>query len=246
MAEEVRQVRLNLQGEVMSDDWADLYRHFGFAGVYCPGDVRSAIDGLEDGEELVLEINSVGGEVYAANEIYSLILGCSNPTRAEIQSLAASAASYLVMGCDRVDISRPAQMMIHRAAMDSCGNSEDHRWAADQLDVTDESILDTYCAKAGEEHREELRAMMEAETYLSARQAVELGLCDGILGEKPEEEDAPEAVLVASVAANTRRAMRCLPDIRELQRRRAAELEAADWQRQARLELERARFGRLD
>lgn len=234
-------MRLQLNGEVLCNDWAELYRCYGFeTGYYCPGDIRAAIDGLEDGEELVLEVNSIGGDVDAAAEIYAVLQTCGHPTRAEIQSLAASAASYLVLACDRVEIARPAQMMIHLASWDVTGNKHDHEWAAQQLDATDNSILACYLAKSGgKASREELRALMEAETYLTAEQCVSMGLADGILGD-PETDEAGEPVaLVASVTGNLRRALRTLPDIRELMARR--DRETGDWQRRARLALEQAR-----
>lgn len=235
----VMTMRLQLNGEVMSNDWADLYRYFGFdTGFYCPGDIRAAIDGLEDGEELVLEVNSVGGDVDAAAEIYSVLQGCDHPTRAEVQSLAASAASYLILACDRVEIARPAQMMIHLASLDIGGNKHDHQWAAQALDATDNSILDTYLARTGDRaSREELTSLMEGETYLTAEQCVAMGLADGILGDRETDEAGEPVAVVASVTGNLRRALRVLPDIRELKARKDRE----DWQRRARLELERAR-----
>ena len=230
-------MKLNLKGELINDEWAEVYRYFGFTtGFYCPGDVRAALDVLADGEELVLLINSVGGDVFAANEIYAMLQADSHPIRAEIQSLAASAASYFPLACDRVDIALPAQMMIHCAGWDMGGNKTDHRWAADQLEVTDEAILDVYCRKCGgKADREQLRQLMEAESYLSASQCVELGLADGLLGE--ETEPGEPLNLVASVSGNTIRAMRTLPDVRELMRRR----EEA-WPDTAALELEKNRY----
>lgn len=232
-------MRLRLCGEVIPDDWAELYRDFGYrAGFYCPGDVLTAIGGLEAGEELVLEINSVGGDVTAANEIYALIQGCPNPTRAEIQSLAASAASYFPLACGRVEIALPAQMMIHCASWTVGGNKTDHRWAADRLETADASILDVYCARCGAKaSRDRLRELMEEETYLTARQCLELGLVDAIIGDADRTEGEPLA-LVASVSNNVVAAMRVLPDIRELKARREGE----QWRLQAELELERQRF----
>lgn len=232
---------LRLSGELMCDAWADLYRYFGYdSGFYCPGDVRAAVENLEDGEELVLEINSVGGDVTAASEIYSVLQTCRNPTRAEIQSLAASAASYFPLACDRVEIALPAQMMIHCAGWDVGGNKADHRWAAEQLEVTDESILDVYCAKCGgKTDRERLREMMEKETYLSARQCLEMGLVDAIIGEESRPEGEPLA-LVAAVTGNVIRAMRTLPDVWVLK----ARMDSEQWKLQAELDLERERYER--
>lgn len=229
---------INLQGELIPDDWAELYRLFDItAGFYCPGDVRAAIADLADGEELVLEINSIGGCVDCAAEIYSVIQKLENPTKAEIQSLAASAASYFPLACDRVEIALPAQMMIHCSSVSMCGNKYDHSWAAKQLETTDGSILDTYCRKCGEKaDREELKRMMDEETYLSAQDCLRLGLVDAIIGEAPQESAGMG--LVASVHDNTIRAMRTLPDIQALRERRSSQLAELDKQ----LAEERARY----
>lgn len=247
-------MNLNVKGEIICDEWAELYRAFGYSsGFFAPGDLRSALDHLEEGEELVLEINSPGGLVDAASEIYSVIQSCGHPTRAVIQSIAASAASYLCLSCDRVEIARPAQMMIHCASWGLDGNKFDHKWAAKQLDAADRSILDVYAAKCGgKASREELARLMEAETYLPAAECLRLGLADAILGAEPEDDEPPLA-LTASVAGNLMRAMRTLPDIRELIDRREREqqvqpqiqpLQHADflWQAAARLNLEQERY----
>lgn len=232
-------MNLNLKGEVLCDEWAEIYRFFGIeSGYYCPTDVLSAMEALKPGEELVLKINSVGGDVDAAAEIYSAIADCKNPVRAEIQSLAASAASYFPLACDRVDISPPAQMMIHCASWAVGGNKFDHQWAAQQLETTDSSILDVYCRKCGEDRREELKKLMENETYLSARQCLELGLVDGIIGDEAEEPATEPLALVASAYSNAIRAMRTLPDIRELKTMRDQRLKDMEQE----LEAEKARY----
>lgn len=240
-------MRLNIKGEIFSDEWAELYRYYGFnTGFFCPADLRSAIQQLEEDEELVLEINSPGGLVDAGSEIYSIIQACTHPVIAQIQSLAASAASYLCLACDRVEISRPAQMMIHCGSWCMDGNKFDHQWVARQLDTTDRSILDTYCAKCGDKTtREELERLMVEETYLSASDCVRLGLADAIIGE--EQTETPPMGLTASVAGNLMRAMRTLPDIRELKARRSRETNPQpvadlDWKARARLDLETQRY----
>lgn len=230
-------MNITLSGELLPDDWAEIYHEFGYSsGFYCPADIRDAISKLEPDEELVLEINSVGGSVDCAAEIYSLIQNCGHPTRAVIQSLAASAASYMILSCDRIEISRPAQMMIHLASMGSMGNKHQHQQAAQALDACDRSILSCYVARCGDKcTEEELMAMMEAETYLTAEDAVRIGLADTIVGEDAEPAGGPQ-MLAASVAGNVVRAMRTLPDVQELIARRD-EQELRD-----RLELERNRF----
>lgn len=208
-------MKLNLSGELLPNDWAEIYRNYGYtSGFYCPDDVRNAISKLEPGEELLLEVNSIGGSVYDGNEIYSLLESCSNPTRAVIQSMAASAASYMIMSCDRIEIHLPAQMMIHRASTRAWGNSKDLQQAQQMLDVTDSAILDTYCRRCGDKiSRDELKAMMENETYIGSADALRYGLVDSIVG---GESGNKSSLLVASAFNNTVKAMRTLPDIQEL------------------------------
>lgn len=208
-------MKLNLSGELFPNNWAAAYRRHGYtSGFYCPDDVRKAISQLSPGEELVLEINSIGGSVYDGNEVFSLLEECQNPTRAVIQSLAASAASYMILPCDRIEMHLPAQLMIHRATRGAWGNVDALRQAAQQLDVTDTAILDTYCRRCGDRvSREELASMMENETYIGSADALRYGLVDSIVG---SENNAQSGLLVASAFNNTVKAMRTLPDIQEL------------------------------
>lgn len=208
-------MKLNLSGELFPNSWAAAYRRHGYeSGFYCPDDVRKAISQLPPGEELILEINSIGGSVYDGNEVFSLLEECQNPTRAVIQSLAASAASYMILPCDRIEMHLPAQLMIHRATRGAWGNVDALRQAAQQLDVTDTAILDTYCRRCGDRvSREELASMMENETYIGAADALRYGLVDSIIG---GESNAQPGLLVASAFNNTVKAMRTLPDIQTL------------------------------
>lgn len=229
---------LNLSGELIPDDWAELYRDWGYeAGFFCPADLRKAMAGLPEGEELTLEVNSVGGSVDGGAEIYSLIQACKNPTRAVIQSMAASAASYMIMACDTIDICLPAQMMIHCAWGGGAGNQREHQQMAQALGVCDESILACYAKRCqGKTDKETLRAMMEAETFIGAQDAVAYGLADNVIGGEAAEE--PQMV-AASICNNLVRAMRVLPDIGDLRAKRDADRAA-----QARMDLE-AEIGRF-
>lgn len=208
-------MKLNLSGELIPSDWAEVYRKYGYtSGFYCPDDVRTAISKLDPGEELLLEVNSIGGSVFGGNEIYALLEDCTNPTRAVIQSLAASAASYMIMACDKIEIHLPAQLMIHRASTVARGNAEDLQQAQQMLGVTDNAILDTYCRRCGDKvTREELATMMEHESYIGATDALRYGLVDSIVGANTNKQ---ADLLVASAFNNTVKAMRTLPDIQEL------------------------------
>lgn len=206
---------LNLSGELIPDDWAELYRKYGYnAGFYCPADVRGAIQKLQPGEELTLEVNSVGGYVDSAAEIYSMLESTQNPTRAVIQGLAASAASYMIQSCDVVEIHLPAQMMIHLASSGARGNKHAFERAYQMLDSCDRSILSVYVRKsAGKADESTLEQLMEKETYLTSTDALAYGLVDAVIGADPQV-GAP--MVAASAFNNTVRAMRTLPDIQDL------------------------------
>lgn len=174
-------MRVQLCGEVCGNDTAETYRWFGFS-VCCPKDLRTAIENCPEDEELVLEINSGGGSVYAGFEMYSILRGYKGRVVAEIQSIAASAMSVITSACDTVRISPVAEMMIHRASAVADGTSQDMKQAAQMLDTIDESILTAYLEKTGgKSNRETLARMMRKETFLTAQQAIDCGLADELL-----------------------------------------------------------------
>ena len=131
---------------------------------------------------LTLEINSNGGSVWAGGEIYSVLRGSNVDTVAEIQSLAASAASYIAIGCNRVVISPVAQMMLHLPSTETRGAVPEHRQSIKILNGIKDSILNAYEIKSkGKRTRQQLAAMIDAETWLTAQQALDAGLVDEIL-----------------------------------------------------------------
>lgn len=238
-------MRLTLNGIVASDDDVEVYSWFGYSA-FSPKALREALANLQEGEALTVEINSPGGSVDAGSEIYSLLRGSSAHTVAEIQSLAASAASYMAMGADEVVISPAAQMMIHLPSCYTEGDRSAHLKSIGMLDATREAILNTYELHAkGKSSRDELRRMMNAETWLSAQDAVDKGLADRLLGEG--EEGASHSNLAAAYG---------LPDLSALRAKYARLKETAPatgkkpdgaengtgWTLKARLDLEKNRF----
>lgn len=191
--------RIKLSGTVVSNDSAAIYRYFGFQ-VIAPRDVSNAVDECPEDEELVLEINSGGGSVYAGFEIYNILRSCSRKTKAEVFSIAASAASIIAVACDTVLMSPVSNMMIHRSALGRVsGNAGTMEQAAQMLNTIDETMLNAYEEKAGDKSsRTKLRHMIENETFLTAEQAVNCGLADGILERKNAEEDSDPMDAVAS------------------------------------------------
>lgn len=127
-----------------------------------------------------LWINSPGGNVFAADQIYNMIKEYPGRVTVKIDAMAASAASYIAMAGDKVLISPVAQIMIHNPSGFAVGEARDMEAAARMLGEIKEGIINAYELKTGLD-REELSRMMDEETFISAKRAVELGFADGIL-----------------------------------------------------------------
>lgn len=144
-------------------------------------------------------INSPGGDVFAAAQIYNMLRDYKGSVTVKIDGLAASAASVIAMAGDTVCVSPLAMMMIHNPATLAMGEAKDMQKAISMLNEVKESILNAYEAKTGLT-RAKLSHMMDDETWFNAKKAVELGFADKILftsdgdgkknqPEKPEEEE---------------------------------------------------------
>lgn len=240
-------MRVTLNGIVASDDDREIYEWFGYRA-FSPEQIRDAIAKNPVGEDLVLEINSPGGSVFAGSEIYSILRGCSIPTRAEIQSLAASAASYLCLGCDQVAISPVAQMMMHLPSTTTSGDRTEHQRSIGMLDATREAILNAYELKAqGKTERAELRRMMSSETWLSAQDALDHGLVDEILGQEdglpsPGPSSLVNAFGLPDITALRAAYVRANPEETPQNTPTAPEHTPKDWRLSARLKMEQNRF----
>lgn len=172
-------MRVTLNGFVSSDDDKRVFDFFGVSA-FSPRLVRDAILKTPKGEDLVLEINSGGGSVFAGFEIYSVLRSCGLQTRAEVQSLAASAASVLMLGCRTVMLSPVAQVMIHLPSTVTDGDERAHRESIRVLRSIKESILNAYQVETGRD-RQLLESIMSRSTWMSAQDALGAGLADGIL-----------------------------------------------------------------
>ena len=148
----------------------------------------------EEGD-ITLWINSPGGNVFAAAEIYTMIRDYPGSVTVRIASIAASAASVVAMAGNLVQMSPTALLMIHDPSTIAMGNAKDMEKAITTLNEVKESIINAYAAKTGLS-RNRISKLMSDETWLNAKKAVELGFADEILfADKPKEdpdEDEPE------------------------------------------------------
>lgn len=135
-------------------------------------------------------INSPGGDCVAAAQIYNMLMDYPSDVIVRIDGIAASAASVIAMAGTKVQMSPVSVMMIHNPLTVAMGDSDEMRRAIQLLDEVKESIINAYEIKTGLS-RAKLSHLMDGETWMNAKKALELGFCDEILYQ-PEAEPAPE------------------------------------------------------
>ena len=138
-------------------------------------DLRAMDDGVSP---VIVAFNSIGGDLFDGLAIHNALSRLGERCTGRIDALAASAASVAVCGAKRVVIAANAMLMIHNPYTFTGGDAEDFRRVADVLDQTLEAIIAAYKAKAPD--IDELRRMVNAETWLTANEAVALGLADEV------------------------------------------------------------------
>ena len=147
-------------------------------------------------------INSPGGDCVAAAQIYNMLMDYPGDVTVKVDGIAASAASVIAMAGTRVLMSPVSTMMIHNPLTVAMGDSDEMRRAIQMLDEVKESIINAYEIKTGLS-RARLSHLMDAETWMNANKALELGFCDEIMFQREEAESTPEDSFLYSRRAVT-------------------------------------------
>lgn len=159
-----------------------LYDEISYWGVSA-ADFVAELSGL-DNKDFTLRVNSPGGDVFEGISILNNLRNYPGRVTAVVDGMAASAASFILMGCDEVVMSRNTELMIHDAWGVCMGNSADMRDTADRLDKVSDNIADVYGQKAGApdgiDPATHWRAEMQKEIWYSAEEAVAVGLADRV------------------------------------------------------------------
>ena len=192
---------LELYGTIAEESWFDddvtpqMFRDELFAG---------------DGDDVVW-INSPGGDCVAASQIYSMLMDYKGNVTVKIDGIAASAASVIAMAGTRVLMAPTALMMIHNPMTAAFGDHEDMQKAIDMLAEVKESIINAYEIKTSLT-RAKLSHLMDSETWMNAKKAIELGFADDILTDEKLTAEVPayafsgkaaEAALLNKLTAKT-------------------------------------------
>ena len=181
---------LELNGTIASESWFDddvtpqMFK-----------DELFAADG-----DVTIWINSPGGDCIAASQIYSMLMDYKGNVTVKIDGIAASAASVIAMAGTEVLMAPTALMMIHNPATMAFGDHVEMQKAIEMLDEVKESIINAYEIKTGLT-RAKLSHLMDDETWMNAKKAMELGFADGML-EDDKKSEAPEAYAFSSKAVD--------------------------------------------
>ena len=175
--EETTERILELRGTIAEESW--------YADDVTPKMFKDELlSGIGD---ITVYINSPGGDCVAAAQIYNMLSEYPGKVTVKIDAIAASAASVIAMAGDTVLMSPCAVLMIHNPATIAFGDHNEMQKAIDMLAEVKESIINAYQLKTGLS-RAKLSKLMEAETWMNANKAIELGFADGIFGKKQEDE----------------------------------------------------------
>ena len=157
--------RIGIKGTIIPNDYKEFYDWFGIEST-CPNDVKTGITEA-DGDDIVFEVNSGGGSIFAGSEIYHAIL-----------TMTGSAASVIACAAESC-IAPTGMLMIHNVSSGVRGDHQAFEHEAAVLRECDQAIAAAYVAKTGME-RDALLQMMNEETWINAERAVELGFVDEI------------------------------------------------------------------
>lgn len=179
---------LELYGTIAEESWFD-------------DDITPAMfrDELFSGSgPVTIWINSPGGDCFAASQIYAMLMDYKGPITVKVDGIAASAASVVAMAGTEVLMAPTALMMIHNPATIAIGDHQDMEKAIDMLDEVKQSILNAYELKTSQP-RKTLSKMMDEETWMNAKKAVELGFADSML-EDPKKAMVQDAYAFSASA----------------------------------------------
>lgn len=172
--------KIDIKGEIVDNDVGEFWDYLEAPMTYTyPKGVQRSIENDEE-EEIVLDVASGGGDVFAASEIYTMLKSCGKNIVVNIQGAAASAASVISMAGNEINMSPTAQLMIHKASVFGYGNSDDLEHQSKVLEGIDESIASAYELKTGMK-QEDLLQLMAEETWMNAKKALDMGFIDNIM-----------------------------------------------------------------
>lgn len=188
-------MKINVKGPIIPNSAKWIYDLFDMEST-SPEDVTTQLDSSPQ-EAADVMINSGGGDVHSASEIYTALRSHQGGVKTNIVGIAASAASVIAMAGNTLAMSPTAEMMIHNSQTIALGDKNEMSKTFEMLNVTDRTIANAYRGKSGLDESE-LLELMDKETWLTAEDAKEHGLIDEIMF----ENDGVQMVASASAVSN--------------------------------------------
>jgi len=176
---------LYLNGAIADEAW-------GFGDEITPQAFKSEL--LSGAGNITVWINSPGGDVFAAAQIYTMLKEYSGRVTVKIDGMAASAASVVAMAGDEVLMSPVSYMLIHNPATIAIGDGAEMLRTKAMLDEIKEGIINAYESKS-KMTRAQISQLMDAESCFNAKKAVELGFADGVLYSENQPTNNSEPVI---------------------------------------------------
>lgn len=167
------QADIYIYGEIVSYKWDDTDT--------TASSFQKDLRELGNIEQINLHVNSPGGSVFEGIAIGNMLKQHKATVVAHVDALAASIASVIIASCDKVIMPENSMLMIHNPWTGLYGNAKELRKAADDLEKMGEASVITYLSKAGDKLSEErIKQIMDEETWLSAKESFDIGLCDEV------------------------------------------------------------------
>ena len=177
--------------------------------------VKQKLDEAGDVSKIVVRINSPGGDVFEGSAIYSLLSQHKAKVECYVDGLAASAAFTIAMAADTIHVSESAMMMLHNAWGMCMGYASDMEKTAELLDKISGTMRDVYSKRSGQS-ADEVQALMDAETWLTAEEAVENGFAEDMIERESEEEEDAKALAASYDLSKFRRSPRAGKDTKRV------------------------------
>ena len=194
---------LFLNGEISDETW--------YGDEVTPRLFKEELEACQG--DITVWINSPGGDVFAAAQIYNMLMDYKGNVTVKIDGLAASAASVIAMAGTEVLMSPVAMMMIHNPMTVAIGDSQELQKAIEMLSEVKESIINAYEIKSGLS-REKLSRLMDAESWFNAKKAIEMGFADKLLFTEEKSinhEEELEAVMFSRAAVTNSLLLKLIP-----------------------------------
>lgn len=183
---------LYFDGEISDETW--------WGDEITPAMFKSEL--FSDKGDITIWLNSPGGDCIAASQIYAMLMDYPHNVTVKIDGIAASAASVIAMAGTKVLMAPTALMMVHNPLTIAIGDTDEMQKAISMLDEVKESIINAYQVKTNQS-RAKISHWMDAETWMNANKAIELGFADGVLEDSKRHQATPTYAFSRKAVTNS-------------------------------------------